>query len=318
MIDDIEFVRTVAVARITMPRSMVRLSAGRESMSESDAGALLPRRRQQHLHRRQAADHRQRRRRRRRGAVRQAGPEADGGGRADEVASVALNCDPGSAAEAAAHAGLASMACAGQRSACVHAEVPPDRQSRRDRLPDHPHRAAAWGSARSRSIRTPTPRRCTCAWRTRRCTSARARRARAICVGDKIIAAAKATGAEAIHPGYGFLSENADFAQAVIDAGLIWVGPKPDSIRAMGLKDAAKKLMAEAGVPVTPGYLGEDQSPEAPAEGGRRDRLSGADQGGRRRRRQGHAPGRRGRGLRRRARQLQARGGAARSATTAC
>ena len=78
---------------------------------------------------------------------------------------------------------------------------------------------------------------------------------------DKIISAAKARGAEAIHPGYGFLSENADFAQAVIDAGLIWVGPKPDSIRAMGLKDAAKKLMAEAGVPVTPGYLGDDQNP---------------------------------------------------------
>jgi len=81
-------------------------------------------------------------------------------------------------------------------------------------------------------------------------------------VGEKIIAAAKATKAEAIHPGYGFLSENADFAQAVIDAGLIWVGPKPASIRAMGLKDAAKKLMAEAGVPVTPGYLGEDQDPK--------------------------------------------------------
>src|SRR6476659_502806 len=81
-------------------------------------------------------------------------------------------------------------------------------------------------------------------------------------VGDKIIEAAKQTGAEAIHPGYGFLSENADFAQAVIDAGLIWVGPKPASIRAMGLKDAAKKLMAEAGVPVTPGYLGEDQDPK--------------------------------------------------------
>src|SRR5215208_6107017 len=80
--------------------------------------------------------------------------------------------------------------------------------------------------------------------------------------GDKIIEAAKATGAEAIHPGYGFLSENADFAQAVIDAGLIWVGPKPDSIRAMGLKDAAKTLMAEAAVPVTPGYLGEDQDPK--------------------------------------------------------
>ena len=80
--------------------------------------------------------------------------------------------------------------------------------------------------------------------------------------GDRIIEAAKATGAAAIHPGYGFLSENADFAQAVINSGLIWVGPKPDSIRAMGLKDAAKKLMAETGVPVTPGYLGEDQDPK--------------------------------------------------------
>jgi 3-methylcrotonyl-CoA carboxylase alpha subunit len=80
--------------------------------------------------------------------------------------------------------------------------------------------------------------------------------------GDRIIEAAKATGAEAIHPGYGFLSENADFAQAVIDAGLMWVGPRPDSILAMGFKDAAKKLMAEAGVPVTPGYLGEDQDPK--------------------------------------------------------
>ena len=80
-------------------------------------------------------------------------------------------------------------------------------------------------------------------------------------IADKIIAAAKATGAEAIHPGYGFLSENADFAQAVIDAGLVWVGPKPDSIRAMGLKDAAKNLMSAAGVQVTPGYIGDDQSP---------------------------------------------------------
>jgi len=80
-------------------------------------------------------------------------------------------------------------------------------------------------------------------------------------VGEKIIAAAKATGAEAIHPGYGFLSENADFAEAVEAAGLIWVGPKAASIRAMGLKDAAKKLMDAAGVPTTPGYLGEDQDP---------------------------------------------------------
>ncbi|WP_232495067.1 acetyl/propionyl/methylcrotonyl-CoA carboxylase subunit alpha [Novosphingobium kaempferiae] len=85
-------------------------------------------------------------------------------------------------------------------------------------------------------------------------------------VGEKILAAAKQTGAEAIHPGYGFLSENAAFAQAVMDAGLVWVGPDPSSITAMGLKDAAKKLMAEAGVPVTPGYMGERQEPEFLAE----------------------------------------------------
>jgi acetyl/propionyl-CoA carboxylase alpha subunit len=78
----------------------------------------------------------------------------------------------------------------------------------------------------------------------------------------KVLAAAKATGAEAIHPGYGFLSENADFAEAVMAAGLVWIGPPPAAIRAMGLKDAAKSLMIAAGVPVTPGYLDEDQSRE--------------------------------------------------------
>jgi propionyl-CoA carboxylase alpha chain/3-methylcrotonyl-CoA carboxylase alpha subunit len=78
----------------------------------------------------------------------------------------------------------------------------------------------------------------------------------------KVLAAAKDAGADAVHPGYGFLSENAAFAQAVIDAGLTWVGPPPSAITAMGLKDAAKRLMAEAGVPTTPGYLGDDQSPE--------------------------------------------------------
>jgi propionyl-CoA carboxylase alpha chain/3-methylcrotonyl-CoA carboxylase alpha subunit len=77
---------------------------------------------------------------------------------------------------------------------------------------------------------------------------------------EKVLAAARATGAEAIHPGYGFLSENADFAEAVMAAGLVWIGPPPAAIRAMGLKDAAKTLMIEAGVPVTPGYQGEDQS----------------------------------------------------------
>ncbi|NUN67907.1 acetyl/propionyl/methylcrotonyl-CoA carboxylase subunit alpha [Pseudanabaena biceps] len=80
--------------------------------------------------------------------------------------------------------------------------------------------------------------------------------------GAKVLAAAKESGAEAIHPGYGFLSENAEFAEAVMAAGLVWIGPPPAAIRAMGLKDAAKRLMIEAGVPVTPGYQGEDQSPE--------------------------------------------------------
>ena len=81
-------------------------------------------------------------------------------------------------------------------------------------------------------------------------------------VGEKIIAAALQTGAEAIHPGYGFLSENAAFAEAVMAAGLVWIGPPPAAINAMGLKDAAKSLMQRANVPVTPGYLGDDQSPE--------------------------------------------------------
>jgi acetyl/propionyl-CoA carboxylase alpha subunit len=80
--------------------------------------------------------------------------------------------------------------------------------------------------------------------------------------GDRIIEAALGAGAEAIHPGYGFLSENAGFAEAVGKAGLIWIGPPPEAIRAMGLKDAAKALMEKHGVPVTPGYHGEDQSPK--------------------------------------------------------
>ncbi len=79
---------------------------------------------------------------------------------------------------------------------------------------------------------------------------------------DRIIAAAKATGADAIHPGYGFLSENPDFVEAVEAAGLIFVGPSAQAIRAMGLKDAAKRLMQEAGVPVVPGYHSDSQEPE--------------------------------------------------------
>ncbi len=76
---------------------------------------------------------------------------------------------------------------------------------------------------------------------------------------DRLLAAARATGADAVHPGYGFLSENPAFAEAVIGAGLVWVGPPPAAIRAMGLKDEAKRRMEAAGVPVVPGYHGGAQ-----------------------------------------------------------
>ena len=80
--------------------------------------------------------------------------------------------------------------------------------------------------------------------------------------GDLIVQAALETGAQAIHPGYGFLSENPDFVDDVVAAGLTFIGPSADAIRAMGLKDAAKALMHAAGVPVVPGYHGERQEPD--------------------------------------------------------
>jgi len=79
-------------------------------------------------------------------------------------------------------------------------------------------------------------------------------------LGEAIIAAALRTGAQAIHPGYGFLSENEAFAQACLDAGLVFIGPPPSAIRAMGLKAESKRLMQAAGVPLIPGYHGADQS----------------------------------------------------------
>jgi geranyl-CoA carboxylase alpha subunit len=80
---------------------------------------------------------------------------------------------------------------------------------------------------------------------------------------DAIIAAAKASGASAVHPGYGFLAENADFAQVCRDAGLVFIGPSPEAIRAMGNKAGAKDIMQKAGVPIVPGYQGADQSDAA-------------------------------------------------------
>ena len=95
----------------------------------------------------------------------------------------------------------------------------------------------------------------------------------AVCIGapppresylvvDKIIGAALATGAQAIHPGYGFLSENEEFAEACAKNGIVFIGPPVSAIRAMGSKSEAKKLMEKAGVPLTPGYHGDNQEPE--------------------------------------------------------
>jgi 3-methylcrotonyl-CoA carboxylase alpha subunit len=92
----------------------------------------------------------------------------------------------------------------------------------------------------------------------------------AVCIGpaavresylniERIIAAAQETGARAIHPGYGFLSENEEFAQACVANGLVFIGPPVAAIRAMGSKSAAKTLMEKAGVPLVPGYHGDDQ-----------------------------------------------------------
>src|SRR5271166_6576496 len=80
--------------------------------------------------------------------------------------------------------------------------------------------------------------------------------------GAAIVALAKRIGAECLHPGYGFLSENADFAEACLRAGIVFVGPPPHAMRAMGLKNSAKSLMQQAGVPVAPGYHGDNQNPK--------------------------------------------------------
>jgi geranyl-CoA carboxylase alpha subunit len=106
---------------------------------------------------------------------------------------------------------------------------------------------------------------------------------------DKLIAAATATRADAVHPGYGFLSENADFAQAVIDAGLIWVGPPPHAIRVLGSKSSAKRIAQTRGVPCLPGYHGQDQSDARFESEARRIGFPADGQGGGRRWRTRHA-----------------------------
>ena len=103
--------------------------------------------------------------------------------------------------------------------------------------------------------------RCMCASPTRRIDRPAAG-ARKLSGDRRIIEARVAADAECIHPGYGFLSENPQFAEACAAAGIVFVGPSPAAIRAMGLKDRAKALMAKAGVPIVPGYHGERQDPK--------------------------------------------------------
>ena len=110
--------------------------------------------------------------------------------------------------------------------------------------------------------------------------------------GDVILAIAKQSGAEAIHPGYGFLSENAKFAAACEKSGVVFIGPTPDAMEKMGSKSHAKALMQVAGVPVVPGYHGDNQDPAFLAGESKKNWLPATHQGGRGRWRQRHAAGR--------------------------
>ena len=122
------------------------------------------------------------------------------------------------------------------------------------------HRAAPGHRARSRCIPTPTPARATCAWPTRRVRIGPAPARESYLRGERILDAAQAHRRRRRSiPGYGFLSENADFAEACAAAGIVFIGPPAAAIRAMGYKAAAKALMEKAGVPLVPGYHGDDQ-----------------------------------------------------------
>ena len=106
---------------------------------------------------------------------------------------------------------------------------------------------------------------------------------------EKLIGAAERTGAEAIHPGYGFLSENAGFAEACGTAGITFIGPSPRAIEAMGSKSAAKTIMQQAGIPLVPGYHGDNQDETFLLGEAEKTGFPGHAQGIGGRRRQGHA-----------------------------
>ena len=183
----------------------------------------------------------------------------------------------------------------------LHVRTRTDCQPRRDRLPRdphlppprHPHHRGVLRGRSRRAARAPG-RRGVADRRpaTGRLLPARRRHPRG---------GAATTGAQAIHPGYGFLSENTGFARACTEAGIAFIGPKPESIDAMGSKAAAKALMEQHAVPLVPGYHGDNQDPAHLAEQAAQDRLPADDQGRRRRRRQGHAHRAQRGGVRRRA-----------------
>ncbi len=126
--------------------------------------------------------------------------------------------------------------------------------------------ARNWGSRPWRSIRKPTATARTCASPTRPSASARPRARAATWTSPSIISAAEITNVDAIHPGYGFLSENAGFAEVCETSGIKFIGPKPDVIRLMGVKERARAFMREMGVPVLPGSAGVLQEPRGGLE----------------------------------------------------
>ncbi len=173
-----------------------------------------------------------------------------------------------------------------ERSACSHKILIANRGEIACRVAAT---ARSWASRPSPSIPTPTPMPSTSRYATKRSGSARRRPRKAICAATRSSRRRWPPAPQAIHPGYGFLSENADFADACARAGLVFIGPPAAAIRAMGSKSAAKTLMEKAKVPLVPGYHGDNQDPALLQRRSRPHRLSGIAQGVRRRRRQGHA-----------------------------
>ncbi len=176
----------------------------------------------------------------------------------------------------------------------------PDRQPWRDRGPDHPRRVARWASTPSRSTPRSIGARRTSSWPTQAYPIGPAPAPESYLDIDRLLAAAIRSGADLLHPGYGFLAENADFAERVEAAGLTWVGPPPAAMRLMGSKTESRKLAVDAGVPLIPGLM-EPITEISRARGlCRRARAAGAAQGGGRWRRQGNAGGARSRRARER------------------